>query len=727
LNNIQKVSTETIIENLKRLSNNKKLIPKSLSIYSELDKRAKNNPNSVQALKNFGSIHIKYNDEEHPRYFSTSEVFKRDYTDSYGFEYIGYLPSSFLKFEHLLQSTEILDEPDVNSIVDILRKIENKYQGQNYNISVDNDKIIVYKCLEFLSKNVGNSDFSENIIFTLQNMHILCNANGQLITPKYAILDDNKRISNQFRELLDNRLIKNDSAYFSLLNKLDIKKMSQSVTKELLISPSSNSLRLNDKYTRKLEAFSKLIPRIKIANQDLHMDINELKEIHSESKVYDFDDLQVSKYVLVDGDEYVFEEDNASCFINISQNKIADIYVRGSDYEVLSSFSTELFESLHPNLNINLKGTIKSLLEYDSYEAMNHYLTDFGYPEINEVQNKSLDVNKQIEDEGEWSSSTGDDDFFVENEDYISDDSELPTSSNCKEDFSSSDSGFEEKEDVDSRYSGSLDENNDDKLPTSSNCKEDFSLHDSGFEEKEDVDSKYSESLDENKLTNSGENDLGNRTHIKSKKQHQMSSSSSAKIKGRTKTPNEDMDFREGIEKQYSSTKRGTSISFGAIDDDLEPMSLEDEQAFAKTINSEVDKEITKIRIDNSKREYESRLEKLQDSHISKSEVKEFYNGGECQICGYTFTTKKGNKYCKTPHLIEKRNGGVRHPANHLCLCPNHSALLKHGTIQFKNLDDLNDDKLIFTDGERDYVINYHPIHFIMLKTLLNRRKTNHL
>jgi hypothetical protein len=210
-----------------------------------------------------------------------------------------------------------------------------------------------------------------------------------------------------------------------------------------------------------------------------------------------------------------------------------------------------------------------------------------------------------------------------------------------------------------------------------------------------------------------------------SKNHHSDKSSlSSHKSKGRIKTPDEDMDFKEAVNENYSGTIRSnySPSPSSAIDDDLEPMSLEDEQAFTKIINSEVNNEIKKIRNDNSNREYKYNLEKLQDSHISKLEVKDFYDG-KCQICNYTFITKKGINYCITPNLLEKRKGGVRHPANYLCLCPNHYALLKYGNVELQDLDNLKGNKIKFSGDDEWDEIKYSPLHFTMLKAFLNRKK----
>ena len=220
LNNVQRIPTEIIIENLKLLSKGKKIIENELIIYSELDTRAQKTPNSVLPLKEFNSIYIKHKGEEKPRYFFTSEVFRENKEMLYG-KYIGYLSPQFVgKCTNLLNNIKVLNEPDAFAIKDILKKIDAKYASNSYLVSDESDKRILSNCLEQLSNKVDSPDFRDSLVLDLKIMHILCNNNSKLITPEYAILDDNHMISTQFEEKLGDRFVKYNKEHFYILKKL---------------------------------------------------------------------------------------------------------------------------------------------------------------------------------------------------------------------------------------------------------------------------------------------------------------------------------------------------------------------------------------------------------------------------------------------------------------------------------------------------------------------------
>jgi len=190
------------------------------------------------------------------------------------------------------------------------------------------------------------------------------------------------------------------------------------------------------------------------------------------------------------------------------------------------------------------------------------------------------------------------------------------------------------------------------------------------------------------------------------------------------------MDFNEEIGEQYAQRNHPTNQENHEkylIDEKLDPMSLEDEKRFNDTVIFEIENEIENIREDNIKRTYTSQLRKIKENTVSKLEVKDFYKG-KCQICGFNFRKKDGSMYCITVSLLEKRNGGIRHPANYLCLCPNHAALLKYSYVaglDKKSLVNIKNNKIKFNTNDSEYEINYHPMHFRMLKELLKRGRHN--
>lgn len=65
--------------------------------------------------------------------------------------------------------------------------------------------------------------------------------------------------------------------------------------------------------------------------------------------------------------------------------------------EILSGLTNELFETIHPNLDSNFKSTIFSLLEMESYEDMDQFLTNIlGCPPLEESENTILDIDQKI-------------------------------------------------------------------------------------------------------------------------------------------------------------------------------------------------------------------------------------------------------------------------------------------------------------------------------------------
>lgn len=683
------IPTEMIIKNLKQLSSTNKLIDKQSSIYSELEKRSNKDPISVKTLQSFRSISIKYEGEKKPRYFSPAEVFKHECSELYGYEYIGYLPSEFVqKYSNLIECLNIADEPYAESLKNILKLIELKYHEKNYCITDDNDRKIVYNCLTKLSKDAEISSIEDAIIYELQNMHILINNKSQLITPKYAILDDNRKISDQFRNQLKDRFLRYNDDHLELFEKLEINKISQMVHKELINRPSPNSLELNEAYTKKMELFAQLFQRIKIGNKGDHTSPNKhWKHISSKIKVYNYDNLQISTYIFVDDIKYKTKDDNAiCCYMETDEGTINEIYVRGSIEEISDGIASELSETLHPNLDNNFINTAKLLLQKNSLEEMHNILDGANYPTVDEIENTNLINQKNIEN-------------ILEKEDEEKDEDDMISESPLNNiEYSSENQSNEDITESPNKFKNRTFFDDGDKDNFSENCS---------HSDKEELHTK--DSNEDMEMKESFEN-----------KSDSKKSSYTDKDKGRTRTPTKDMNFKQAIEKQYNGKDTEDNIHFYAIDENLEPMTIEEERKFNGNVHREFENEIESIQYDNSRRAYNYNMEKLADNQFSKFKVKDNYKG-KCQICGFTFRTKNKHNYCITASLLEKRNGGIRHPANYLCLCPNHAALIKHGNIKFKNLDDPKDNKVLFTDFNSSYEIKYDPIHFKMLKEMLKR------
>ncbi|MCS3822660.1 HNH endonuclease [Salinibacter ruber] len=53
----------------------------------------------------------------------------------------------------------------------------------------------------------------------------------------------------------------------------------------------------------------------------------------------------------------------------------------------------------------------------------------------------------------------------------------------------------------------------------------------------------------------------------------------------------------------------------------------------------------------------------------------------ECQICGETLRLANGDRYAEAHHVHPLGEGGKDIPANIMCVCPNHHALLDYGAI----------------------------------------------
>lgn len=409
LTNIQKIPIEKIIQNIRIASEGMKILDKYIDIYKELNRRVrfnKDDKDKIRELKTFPSFYRKYPFEDKHRYFSISEVFTKDCQKEFGFEYIGYLEPKLVEdCKELLKLLDISEEPTEDTLMDILEKIDFKYKKNRYHISSDEDKKIIENCLKRLNLY---EILDKQFISELKNLHIFCNLENNLITPMEAILSDRYTLNNEFKDQLKEYLIPIQKEILSLIDQLEIAKLSQKIKKDLDVKPDSN-LMINERFSKKLKIFNKLIPRIILEKKDLNG--TEWKNIDPEITVYDFDKLKVTRNILWNGHKYISNKTNVNCFIDPNGNSLSKIYVRGSTEDILKSIVEEIFEELHPGFSQDFRGTIRFLLQEDSFPKMNEILTNLDYPILIENKDTSLGINKHIEEEYE--------DIILETEDGI--------------------------------------------------------------------------------------------------------------------------------------------------------------------------------------------------------------------------------------------------------------------------------------------------------------------
>ncbi len=83
------------------------------------------------------------------------------------------------------------------------------------------------------------------------------------------------------------------------------------------------------------------------------------------------------------------------------------------------------------------------------------------------------------------------------------------------------------------------------------------------------------------------------------------------------------------------------------------------------------------------------------DWEIKNPETRRFLQneyGGHCQICEDSFLKRDGTPYFEAVHIIHRtRAHWLDHPRNALCLCANHSAQYRHGTVSTPDDDVIGD------------------------------------
>lgn len=106
------------------------------------------------------------------------------------------------------------------------------------------------------------------------------------------------------------------------------------------------------------------------------------------------------------------------------------------------------------------------------------------------------------------------------------------------------------------------------------------------------------------------------------------------------------------------------------------------------------------VRRDEPERARREVLRIVRDSAQSRTVKEE--NDYECQICGETLRLANGDRYAEAHHVHPLGEDGKDIPANIMCVCPNHHALLDYGAIPL-DLEEI--------EGVGSEYIEYHNKH----------------
>lgn len=757
LTNIDNIPISKLIDNLEFAS--KMDMPlttqiNSLTIYKLLNRKI--DRAEIYRLNTFPSIEIRYKDIEKPFYFKPTEVFKKDLQDSFGIDYIGYLSSNFIvDCNNLLSKLDVLEEPRVNDIIYLLEKINKKYEQNDLYVSSEKDKTIIVKCLEYLEKKLN--DMEESDIEKLKKLPVFCNENNRLLSADSCILENNPILCQQFEADLSDYFVKLYTNYPKLIKELKIKGLNQLVKKDKCLIDNSKRY-INSDFTKKMRSISKLMSRIEALNPELENE--KWMKIKPDVCVYNYEDLNVSKYIIWNSNTYNSIREDINCYLEVNwemEKRILDeIYVKGSNAIIRQSMAQEISEEIHPRIDKNFISTIIALLSCDSCSEMNNYLTNvLGCP-ITEHIDATLNEKREIDE-----STFDDNDSFVD--DFI------------QEEHTSTECDTVEKLDV---FETSVIDNHTEKpeLPTvkaeeftdkifidnenatigrsadiintvkeNINTIEPLMLQDMGGRKQKDTlesinitekkTSSQKESEDYSKYTTQSlepctdEQEMLDPYYCKNDTTNKRKGHSSS----RTENPTHKTVFLELYKEKYSKKYPScteTSDNFmnntSPITENYIPKSLEEEKFIEDKIQSEIYHSIDQVNFEDRNREQTLRLEPNKDDEIANVALKHWY-GGRCQICGKTFK-KKGSKenYSMIVKLRERREQGVPLSANKVCLCSYHAAILKYGeiTIDFVNLGNNELNSTITNEYENGYRnsncnIKYNETHFQELKKLL--------
>ncbi len=743
LNKTDQIPVSMLIDNIEAASKNNRLLTTKmnfLNIYELLNNKI--NHVEIFRLNTFPSFQIIYTDNGKPLYFKPSEIFKRDLQFLFGTEYFGYLNSKYVaKCENLLNKLGVLEEPNVDNVKSLLEKINKKYEPDNLNVSSENDRSIIINCLEYLDKHL---DYTEEIFVTeLRKLPIFCNNNNLLLSADSCILEDNPILCQQFGDALSDYFIKLNVKYSGLIERLEIRGLTQLIKKEMQIHPDPLKMRLHSNFTQKMQNVSKLMPRIKAGNREL--DTNKWLNVKQEIEVYTYDHLCVSRYIDWNHKRYDSNIDSVNCYLEIENGVLNIIYVKVHNHEIQKSLAYELFEEMHPNINQNFMGIILMLLRANSYDEMDENLTDSLYPVLENAD--STVKSNRIIDEGSFEDTDSQNNSLIYGE-GTTEEVTLSYSDTFVENSGPLDISASNKEDV-----VDLKATEASIVKGQKTTEETVTIEADNAIEKVNVFDTTGQSINMSVLNHN--NDIqktsdqirdGNNinsvtqclTSFDDDRENDFVSPTNdegeeAVTVGRTTSPTKRTNFGKKLEEKYHLRDSASlkyendfEVSPFSVLEDNTPISLEEKETIKEKTKKEIFHSVERSSSDNESRGYSSRLDPNVDDEIADAEVRMWYKG-KCQICERTFKKEGANEnFSEVTKLLETKEQGVTHTANKVCLCSYHASILKKGRV-YINFDNLVNTKLDITiygeyeNGYRDKNchIKYNEIHFLQLKALL--------
>ena len=287
MNDVQRVPTQKIVENLKIASRNRLELKNNRRIYQELNARIDQSlsVDAINELKKFPSIYKKY-EEEKPTYYYPHEVFRSNSKKKeFSTEYIEFLSPEFVgSYKKLLDRLNVLQEPNAVAILLILDEIQEKYKHKDYRIDDTTDVRIIINCINELDQLKVILTYLE----TIQNMNILCNTDNVLIKPHDAIFIDRLNVQKDIDDELKAFLIPYQEEYINIFDKMGVTRISKIIRKDIQTMPDINKLEIEHRATRKLLLLISLINRIKAGKFELSpkngvVSIRNLKSIYSKT------------------------------------------------------------------------------------------------------------------------------------------------------------------------------------------------------------------------------------------------------------------------------------------------------------------------------------------------------------------------------------------------------------------------------------------------------------
>ncbi len=189
-------------------------------------------------------------------------------------------------------------------------------------------------------------------------------------------------------------------------------------------------------------------------------------------------------------------------------------------------------------------------------------------------------------------------------------------------------------------------------------------------------------------LENQGDNNKPSILFSKSSKRNDISSLSENKSKVKAGQLHPKEDFSKSIEKNKLNIIEDYSNAFNNKQKaKVKPRIPND--GIVRNHERRTDKNFEKYaRSSNEKRDKNERYTTVTRNQFERSdeeirtELKNLYNG-ECQICGKTFKMKNGENFFDRAYIVDRIiDSQYDTTANALCLCPEHFAKFKHGTVK---------------------------------------------